>query len=112
MDLNEFLKKSYILGGHCPECDGFYFTEVIQRSPLLIHRRCLKCGHIEDITKKVKDIDGIKQKVTPVYSTGTRRPIAWVIDPIPSTTGKLDRNAFGGRDSLKSYEDLLRDMIL
>lgn len=64
MDVDEFLRKSYILGGHCPDCGGFWFTEVVKDNPLSIQQRCLKCGKTIDVTEKVnidtEDIEAIK----------------------------------------------------
>lgn len=56
MNIEKFLKKSYIWGGRCPECNGFLFTEVLHKTPenpFCIQQRCLKCGHTIDVTEKV-----------------------------------------------------------
>lgn len=72
MDVENFLKKSYILGGHCPDCGGFLFTEIVETNPLLIHQRCLKCGKIKDVTE---DIVGNNNKVKYLYSPEQKDPI-------------------------------------
>lgn len=56
MNLEEYLEKSYILGGRCPNCNGFLFTEVVRKDPLRVIKKCLKCGDMEDITDQVKKV--------------------------------------------------------
>lgn len=72
MDVDEFLRKSYILGGHCPDCGGFLFTEVVKTNPLLIQQRCLKCGNTKDITEDVTK--GNNYKTEKYFICGQKDP--------------------------------------